>query len=408
MAIIFQNEGLLDPRAFTIFGLNAKPGNTSPIGYFGTGLKYAIAVLLREGQEITIVTGQDIFEFKLIDSNFRGKEFKSIIAVRNDTTEIELPFTTELGKNWQLWQAYRELYCNCMDEKGKVYDEEIPPAGGLIPIDGFDPITSTTIVVNGAEFENVHQNRGDFILQTDPIHKFSYFDLHPGSTPKIYFNGILVGKNYINYPTKYTFNFHSKVTLTEDRTISNNYTLLDSAFKEILNSENEEVIREIFTAPKNSFEEYERTIYPGELAETAARILMEIWDVAKVSLTKNAFEIAADIARKSTPENEMQCSDIEDEMTRMAKVFLGKMGYKVVAPIIVVDELSNGAIGRAQNNKIYLAQRTFEMGQKQLVITLLEEHLHITKGFLDESRAFQDYLLTKIVSLGAKIIGEIL
>jgi hypothetical protein len=34
----------------------------------------------------------------------------------------------------------------------------------------------------------------------------------------------------------------------------------------------------------------------------------------------------------------------------------------------------------------------------QLVSTLLEETLHLTHGFHDESRQFQDYLLTQLVT----------
>jgi len=42
--IIFHNQGELDIRAVTTFGLSVKK-NDNPIGYFGTGLKYAIAAL---------------------------------------------------------------------------------------------------------------------------------------------------------------------------------------------------------------------------------------------------------------------------------------------------------------------------------------------------------------------------
>jgi len=42
--IVFENQGEIDLIAFTPFGVNTKETD-SPIGFFGTGLKYATAVL---------------------------------------------------------------------------------------------------------------------------------------------------------------------------------------------------------------------------------------------------------------------------------------------------------------------------------------------------------------------------
>ena len=47
-AVVHVTKGKLDLRSLSTFGLNAKPNTTNPIGYFGTGMKYAIAVLLRK------------------------------------------------------------------------------------------------------------------------------------------------------------------------------------------------------------------------------------------------------------------------------------------------------------------------------------------------------------------------
>ena len=55
--IIFENPGEIDPVAIITFGINVKESD-HPIGFFGTGLKYALAILLREGQPITIQSGE--------------------------------------------------------------------------------------------------------------------------------------------------------------------------------------------------------------------------------------------------------------------------------------------------------------------------------------------------------------
>ena len=49
MSIIFTNQGEIDIRAVTTFGVSVKNDN-SAIGMFGTGLKYAIAIILRHGE----------------------------------------------------------------------------------------------------------------------------------------------------------------------------------------------------------------------------------------------------------------------------------------------------------------------------------------------------------------------
>ena len=120
--ITFKNKGAIDVRAITTFGISSKE-NDNAIGYFGTGLKYAIAVMLREGVNFSIVTGGKQYEFETRAETVRVDEFNFCFMRAGGTGKFEqLPFTTELGKNWELWQAFRELYCNCTDENGEISD----------------------------------------------------------------------------------------------------------------------------------------------------------------------------------------------------------------------------------------------------------------------------------------------
>ena len=54
--VVFENTGEIDILSISSFGVSVKEGD-SPIGFFGTGLKYAIAVLLRHNQKITAYCG---------------------------------------------------------------------------------------------------------------------------------------------------------------------------------------------------------------------------------------------------------------------------------------------------------------------------------------------------------------
>jgi hypothetical protein len=42
--IVFENEGLIDLRSIKTFDVSVKE-NDSPIGFFGTGLKYTIVAI---------------------------------------------------------------------------------------------------------------------------------------------------------------------------------------------------------------------------------------------------------------------------------------------------------------------------------------------------------------------------
>lgn len=110
----FGNPGRLDPNMWYTFGVSVKE-NPGAIGEFGTGLKYAIAVCLREGRAVRIDSGGHSYHFDTISVEFRGQTYDVVRCNKQ-----RLPFTTHLGHKWELWQAYRELCSNCYDEGGSV------------------------------------------------------------------------------------------------------------------------------------------------------------------------------------------------------------------------------------------------------------------------------------------------
>tara|TARA_R110000787_G_scaffold631_4_gene2336 strand:- start:164 stop:427 length:264 start_codon:yes stop_codon:yes gene_type:complete len=76
--LIFQNDGVLPIEGFTTFGMSAKPGSTNPIGKFGTGLKNAVAIILRLGGSITVWRGDLEYVFYTRSEDFRGKSFDKV------------------------------------------------------------------------------------------------------------------------------------------------------------------------------------------------------------------------------------------------------------------------------------------------------------------------------------------
>ena len=112
--IVLENRGEFDPIALQVFGLSVKPNTENAIGYFGTGLKYAIAILLREYRTFQIHAGNEVYNFTQEAQVFRGQTVPRVFC--NGTP---LPFSADLGRDWQLWEAYRELVSNMKDEGGR-------------------------------------------------------------------------------------------------------------------------------------------------------------------------------------------------------------------------------------------------------------------------------------------------
>lgn len=237
MAITFENDGLIDMRAATTFGVSAKVGD-NPIGFFGTGFKMAVGIILRNGGAISLYRGTKKYEF--------GKQLRRI---RGQTIHFvtmngqELGFTTDVGKNWQAWQAYRELHCNALDENGMVR----PAIDGERGEKG-----KTKVIVDWPEIDDAYAGREAIFLPTAPLFKMAGIDVHPGQSKIIYYRGLRVYE--LNKPTLFTYNLTGWQTLTEDRTLRYPILLPGELAKAIVGCEHSEVIEAVLTTDSGSYE----------------------------------------------------------------------------------------------------------------------------------------------------------
>ena len=205
--IIFENDGEIDPQLIALIGVNVKESENA-IGFFGTGLKYAVACMARWGEALTIQSGQAEFTFCAEPTEIRGRSF-DVIVMRSKIDFLRLGFTTELGKRWEPWMVYRELWCNAHDEPApRVYQIARAPA----PQSGI-----TRAIVSGPKIEHAHATRDEFILQNrTPLHTVEGLEIYEGAGNRIFYRGIAV-----QTPDKaslYTYNITEHLYLTEDRT----------------------------------------------------------------------------------------------------------------------------------------------------------------------------------------------
>lgn len=250
MSVVHITPGLLDIRAFTIFGLHAKPNTTNPIGKFGTGIKYAISTLLRLGCKVRVFIGTVEYEFYTSGGDFRGVEFEQVRMKErkgflSKWRYTELPFTTQHGKFWEAWQAFRELESNTRDENGVT-----------ISVEHFSDVgvdNTTTIVITGEPYESAYMDRDKIFLPqaltkregNDKVQVFNEPSDH------LYWRGIRVYE--LDKPSIYTYNILSDMELTEDRTLKYMFMAQAALTGYVAKSKDTKLINAVVSAEGDKF-----------------------------------------------------------------------------------------------------------------------------------------------------------
>lgn len=397
MTIIFQNPGLIDLRAVQIMGLNAKE-TKNPIGQFGTGLKYAIAVLLRSGCKVSIWRGEEEHTFSAEKDTFRGKEFD---FVRMDSTDDKvgrsLGFTLELGKHWEPWMAIRELESNARDEDGRSFAN----ADYQLAAD------TTTIVIEGAVAETAYSQLPDIFISTKPIWANDTTEVHRAENPEqsrwLHYRGVRCQK--LEQPSIYRYNLLSAQQLTEDRTFKYSWTG-EGELSNLGLCTDEQAIRAIVTA-KKGYLEHDIHFNEFTISDKFAEIVGTLANRANTSAWR-----AVRIKKGFAEFEELEIDALQQQMLDRAQTFIEKMGEKRVRnfPVFVCADLGPKTLGTVSlvRKEIWLSLRVFEMGMKQLTSCLYEEYIHLDRGLGDLEYETQNFLFDTIITQAAKLQGEIL
>lgn len=397
--IVFQNPGEIDVRSISTFGVSVKAGD-NPIGFFGTGLKYAIAVLLRTGHEVTIFSGLRRIDFGLLAEDVRGQEFQFVTMAVDGAAPSPIGFTTQLGKQWELWMAYRELACNCQDEQGTIRHTT---ADVQSPEDG-----QTTIVVRGDAFESVYQDRHLYILDDQPQITSDMLEVRTRQGHALFYRGVQVMQ--LNKPGLYTYNLLAKLELTEDRTVKSSWEVSHRLATNILKSKDKRFLFDVLTADDHHFESgldfHGWGVPPSdEFIETVGSIAQD----RRLKVNETAMKVWKDVTRSVYTPAEVELTTVQRKALEKALDFCAGIGFPIRGsyPIKVVESLGEGGLGLAEENTIFIAERVFHLGgTKQLASTLIEEYVHLRHGYKDMTRDLQSFLFDKVVSLGEELQGE--
>ncbi|MAD98747.1 MAG: hypothetical protein Unbinned200contig1000_60 [Prokaryotic dsDNA virus sp.] len=375
MTVYFSNPGVIDLDVIKTMGVSVKETD-NPIGFFGTGLKYAIATLLRTDHAVTLISAGEKYEFNKISKSIRGKEFH--IVCMNDE---QLGFTTELGKNWQVWQAYRELYSNTMDEMGSVsthYKKD-----------------DTVFAVSGPEIDQVHAERGGIFLQNDPWIVGQGVEVHRGKSEFVYYRGVRVHR--LPEPSRFTYNLTCPMSLTEDRTLASAYDL------------NYKLSMRLPRIPDPAFangivdpnwDGYEVSLDFSDCYDPSEEFLDALEKHRANALMKEDRKSMLLRHRKVTEWDTFTLTPEQEAVVNSAFRILKALNcYAKPDDFTFVETLGPGIYAQAKDGKMLITRQTIANGVDFLAITMYEEWIHDKMGYHDESRGMQQFLFDKILEL---------
>lgn len=391
--ISFQSKGLIDPRCITTIGVSVKETD-NPIGFFGTGLKYAIAIILREKGSISIFRGEEELKFSFKTATIRGKNV-DIVCMNG----VELGFTTDLGKQWKVWQAFREIYCNTLDEKGACTH------GPNVCYPG-----ATTVRVDLPAFDECYRERNKYFISGQPLYSTKYADFHEGGYAGMYYRGVRIGDELGTKPMRFRMNIKETISLTEDRTAASSYDIWKHIADAILESDDEAFIENWLTSgpdyQENQLDLSWLSTNPSDAFMKVASRLMR--DTSRpINLT--TFKVVTRFKQMPEP---ISCVLMKSEQADLDKAiaFCKKLGYEVNEfPITVVESLGENVLGMAikGSRRVLIARRCISMGDRTLIGTLIEEWVHIKHGYHDCHRDMQNWLFDNLVRLGKAYVAEV-
>src|SRR5690242_3129843 len=110
--ILIQNDGEIEGNSFELIGASTKRSDNTKIGFFGSGLKYSIAYMMRNNISFKIFSGMHEITFTTVPAQIKGQQFERICINGMPTS-----FTVSMGPTWKEdWFVLREIYCNALDE----------------------------------------------------------------------------------------------------------------------------------------------------------------------------------------------------------------------------------------------------------------------------------------------------
>jgi hypothetical protein len=411
------NKGLIELAALKLVGASTKDGQSS-IGQFGSGNKYALAYLLRNNYKVRIFSGKEEIKITLEPVILRDETYM-VICFNGETTSI----TTNMGKQWECWQAVREIYSNAKDEG----EESFGLTSKVAPKDNQ---THFYIEVK-AELLSIVENFDNYFANSDKVLAVipGYGRILKKSNPdkvNLFRKGI---KCYVTNKENslYDYDFEN-VTVGEDRLISYPWVIKDRIAELLTKCENRKIIKVylnsinnpalIESTTKDAYfgdfstmfvaEMQDNVFYPAEQAGyapdedrvKAISVPQSLLSKAKAFLSKRNIlpTFQSLLGTSETLFEEVTLNALQQEVMNKVEHFCQEVNFDYKYPIVYVNFFDKEILGMAHDGKILLSTNSINAGAVVVMGTIIEEYAHLESKFSDCTRGFQTFLINMLVN----------
>lgn len=413
-----KSWGEIDIQAFTLIGASTKRGDDSKIGLYGSGNKYSIATLLKQGITFKVFSGEDEIVFSTKKQSFRTLDFDVILV-----NGVETSLTTTMGgSEWaNAFAPIREIYSNALDEDK---DATLTKTSEVIAERGYTKffIEMTEDVTHF--YKNLHLyfcNENPKVLLSNDVGSV-YPNTDSGNT-RVFRKGILA---HFSDKKKalYHYNFIN-IDINESRVLQYIWQVnsrVGSIFKKcqdealintlLMNLEGANSGYLEHEADWDGFENFSNSWWEACKDKSFAPIeFLEMFDDADL---KGAYKLPMKLlkALKSqfTALKVLGISATSDEMfviTKPSQILTDKIidavallnstryKHRFDNPTIECVKFSaENVYGLANAGKIYLSTKLASEDINKIAKIIIEENEHNLSGLGDETRNFQNHLFS--------------
>jgi len=431
--ILIQNDGEIEINSFELIGASTKRDDNTKIGFFGSGLKYSIAYMMRKGIDFKVFSGDKQVSFTTKSEVLKDQTFERICINGTPTS-----YTTTMGPTWKEdWYVLREIYCNALDENGC---QIIRETENVFPSEG-----KTRIYIEATKSLMEVIERWDSYFADERVPLFETVKIYTcflgnedgsihSQAVQVFHKteGVLYRKGIRVYTSdKQLYDYGvCAANINEDRTARSYSAIGYMVYNMMVVFCNEEYIRSVLRSSQDdarSMEYYSlsSTDSSDSWSTEWVRFCKENTVVVKESSgkyldeisrsKKEVFLIPSSFARdmkKHLPEcliigmgnvlgntatDEVEMTPKMNFLLKEVLEALRQMGYVIDFDIKSVSFDDEDVMGMAdiKNKTILIADTTFDKGRREIAMTLIEENEHILSGKFDETRAFQTHIFSQ-------------
>ena len=388
--LIFRNPGLVDLEAVRTLGVSVK--REGSFGRFGTGLKFAIATVLRGGGSVTLYRGLKKHTFGTVDREVRGQVFQVVTLDKKP-----MGITTQLGRDWEPWMVLREFGCNAIDEGGAfdIFAQALMPTTGL----GSPVSDETRFAVTWPELDTAYHQRKELFLEGEPIWKSAHIRILSGPSAHIFYRGVRVLK--LEKPSTFTYDILDEQTLTEDRTLAGTWRVERIIADALLTMTDKTLVSQAITAGDGYYES-KVDLEPGYGVKVSKAFL----DAAVEAREKRTLK--SETARKTLLKHIRESAEetstygsyrrVVEDAFAYALEQLGTLGisFSESQQFVKVDELPEGVMAMVENGRVYYVDALEHLTAREIATELLTRWVDLNvKGYdrEDVTRLLAPYLI---------------